>query len=103
MHLQIDHSHNGQRRWRCGCGVEPIVITEPVKLAVGNVIEPRADNCPGCRQTENAVTALEHFDPPNRSATGPELIADDLLQHQRVLHAKKSAAIPVQAVYFNDR
>src|SRR6266853_205901 len=65
IRLQIDHSHNSQRRWRCGGGAEPVVITEPVKLAVGNVIEARADNRPGCRQTENAIGALEHFDPAN--------------------------------------
>ncbi len=98
--LQLDHSHNRERRWRYGSRAELIIVTQPVELAVGNVIEACADHSAGCRQTQHAVTALEYVDLPNGSTIARELIADNLLETRCVLHPQEGSAVPVQPIDF---
>src|SRR5205085_5935456 len=85
--LQINHAHGCQRLRRVRRGTEPIIITEPVELAVGNVVELPPHYCPSRRQTDETVTAFEDVRPLNRPSVRCELIADDLVEAALMLYA----------------
>src|SRR6266576_1404565 len=98
MSRKIQHAHS---RKRCGDSAgrsQPVIVAEPVVVAVRNVVELMTDDGAGGREMEQTVATLEHGDVANRATIRSEIVTRDLLQAGQVLNPDETATIPVQPV-----